>query len=173
MAEETKFTGTGYYEYPTGGEYKGEFVNGMQDGFGIMTFKNHDLYEGDWKEGKMDGYGEYYHYDEKKDRFVANYKGQFKHGVREGVGRMEYANRNIYEGQWQNNMRTGNGACWLTNGDCFHGLWRFDEMLRGVFYKANGDRYDGEFKNGKPLNGIILFPEERGKISEYKDGVQQ
>ena len=95
MAEGTKFSGKGYYEYSTGGEYEGEFVDGRQDGFGTMTFPNHDFYEGDWKNGKMEGYGEYHHYEPSKDRFGAIYKGQFKNGVREGVGRMTYANRNI------------------------------------------------------------------------------
>lgn len=195
MAEGTKFSGKGYYEYSTGGEYEGEFVDGRQDGFGTMTFPNHDFYEGDWKNGKMEGYGEYHHYEPSIDRFGAIYKGQFKNGVREGVGRMTYANRNIYEGQWQNNLRTGMGVCWFTNGDCYHGLWQFDNMLRGVYHKANGDKYDGEFKdgkfdgygkyywadgrwfegtfkNGKLWAGIILYPKSRGKISEYKDGVQ-
>ena len=40
MAEGTKFSGKGYYEYSTGGEYEGEFVDGRQDGFGTMTFPN-------------------------------------------------------------------------------------------------------------------------------------
>ena len=28
MADNTKFSGKGYYEYPSGGEYEGEFVDG-------------------------------------------------------------------------------------------------------------------------------------------------
>ena len=47
MAEDIKFSGKGYYEYPTGGEYEGEFVDGKQDYFCTHTFSIHDFYEGD------------------------------------------------------------------------------------------------------------------------------
>ena len=49
------FTGNGYYIYPNGNEYEGEFVNGVPEGKGIMRFANNDRYEGDWKEGGNDG----------------------------------------------------------------------------------------------------------------------
>lgn len=193
MEEKQKFTGKAIHTFGDGSEYSGEFVNGKQEGYGIMTFANRDKYDGDWMNGLMDGQGKYYFYDNEKKTYNASYKGQFVKGCREGVGRMEYNNRDVYEGQWQNNFRTGNGVCWYANGDCYHGLWRFDKKLRGVFHKENGEKYDGEFvdgriegygkyywldgkwyegtfKDGKLHNGIVISPD--GKISEYVNGIQ-
>jgi 1-phosphatidylinositol-4-phosphate 5-kinase len=99
----------------------------------------------------------------------------------------------VYNGQWQNDYRTGNGICYFANGDVFQGLWKYDQMIRGLYRKANGEMYDGELKdgyfdgygkyywpNGKWFEGIfvqnklskgMLYTMD-GKISEFKDGEQ-
>ena len=191
MDKNSNYTGKADFTFQDGSTYSGEWVDGKQEGHGLMIFSNGDRYEGDWKCGRMHGIGEYHFYNKEKQRFSAVYRGQFVDGCREGRGKMKYANRDIYEGTWQNNQRTGNGVMWFANGDCFCGLWKFDHMLRGVYSKYDSDKYDGEikngqfdvygkyywksgkwfevtFQNGKPHNGILISPE--GKMAEYKDG---
>ncbi|MCM1219959.1 MAG: hypothetical protein NC548_36265 [Lachnospiraceae bacterium] len=192
MVEERKFTGYGTCLF-SNGEYTGEIVDGIRQGYGVMNFSNYDSYDGDWDSGKMHGKGTYKFWDKKKDRFATVYTGQFNHGVREGAGRMEYANHDVYQGTWQNDHRTGDGICWFADGSVFHGIWKFDKMIRGVLRKADGQIYDGELKNGqfngygklfwpsgnwfegifaenKPFKGMMFSPD--GKISEFKEGVQ-
>ena len=175
------------------GEYTGEVVDGLLQGYGEMKFNNYDTYEGDWEAGKMHGFGKYNFWDRKKDRYVAHYEGWFSHGVREGKGKMVYSNRDVYQGYWQNNMRTGNGVCWFADGSIFHGIWKFDKMVRGVYRKKDGLLYDGELKDGKfngygklywpsgkwfeglfvdnkPYKGVLLTPD--GKMCEFNDGQQ-
>lgn len=192
MAENERFTGFGTCSFAYS-EYTGEIVKGIRQGYGKMRFSNYDTYDGDWDEGKMHGMGLYKFYDGVKDRHTHFYEGQFNHGVREGVGKMTYANHDVYQGVWQNNHRTGTGICWFGSGDIFQGIWKFDQMVRGVFRSPKGEVYDGEMKdnkfngygklfwtNGKWFEGIFLdnkpykgmmFSSD-GKISEFKDGVQ-
>lgn len=192
MTEKKKYTGYGTCKLENG-EYTGEIVDGVRQGYGVMNFVNYDVYDGDWDCGKMHGHGIYQFWDKKRDRIGHIYKGQFNHGVREGIGRMEYANHDIYQGTWQNDHRTGDGICWFADGSVFHGVWKFDKMIRGVFRKVSGELYDGELKDGKyngygklfwpngiwfegifadnkPFKGMMFSLD--GKISEFKDGVQ-
>lgn len=178
--------------FQDGREYEGEIVNDSPQGIGTMRFANNDVYEGEWNVGCMHGKGTYRFYDPNTDRFAGSYCGQFVNNKFEGIGTRIYADKIIYKGSWQNNMRTGNGAIWLTNGSYFYGIWKFDKMIRGVFHLASGDIYDGEmsndkfegfgkyfwnednsffegvFKDGKPYNGIKIFP--NGNIIKYTNG---
>ena len=43
----------------TGGVYKGTFVNGLKDGFGVMKFRADSAYEGQWKSNRFHGKGAY------------------------------------------------------------------------------------------------------------------
>ena len=192
MAEEKKYTGYGTCTFANG-EYTGELVDGVRQGYGVFKFSNYDIYDGDWEAGKMYGKGFYKFYDPIKDKYASKYEGDFNNGMREGKGKMTYANHDVYVGSWQNNQRTGNGICWFGSGDVFQGIWKFNQMVRGVFRKANGEVYDGEIKNGKcngfgklfwsnskwfegifvdgkPYKGMLFTVD--GKISEYKDGEQ-
>lgn len=148
MEENKKFTGNAEFKYPDGSNYQGEWKDGKKSGFGTMAFANYDIYEGDWEDDKMNGVGTYRFWDKKLDKFTSRYVGTFKDGARNGAGRMVYPDRSEYHGMWQNNMRTGEGIRIFANGDCFHGLWKFNKIVRGVLALKNGDKYDGEFKDG-------------------------
>lgn len=54
MAEEKKFTGYGTCTFANG-EYTGELVDGVRQGYGVLRFSNYDMYDGDWEAGKMHG----------------------------------------------------------------------------------------------------------------------
>ena len=190
MEKKQKFTGYGTCKIDNG-EYTGEIVEGIRQGYGVMTFSNRDIYEGDWDAGKMHGVGRFKFWNKEKGRYTHSYKGQFNHGVREGKGQMEYSNHDVYQGTWQNDYRTGDGVCWFADGSVFHGIWKFDKMVRGVFRKDNGELFDGEIKDGKyhgygklfwpsgnwfegifvdnkPFKGMMFTVD--GKIAEFQDG---
>ena len=60
--------------------YKGSFLDGLRDGYGIGYYSN-GTYEGDWERGKKQGYGKY----------------AFKNG-------------DVYIGQFQDDKIEGNGS---------------------------------------------------------------
>ena len=66
MSKETKQV---HITFPSGNEYKGEWSDDKQNGFGIMTFANLDKYEGGWKDGNMEGFGKYSIYDSAKKKY--------------------------------------------------------------------------------------------------------
>lgn len=192
MFDEKKYTGYGTCKLGNG-EYTGDLVNGVRQGYGVMIFVDRNVYDGDWDGGKMHGIGQYKFWNNEKGQYTHCYKGQFNHGVREGKGRMEYSNHDVYQGTWQNDYRTGDGICWFADGSVFHGLWKFDEMVRGVFRRNNGELYDGEMKGGKyngygklfwpngkwfegifvdnnPFNGMVFSLD--GNITELREGRQ-
>jgi hypothetical protein len=49
--------GKGVYKWPDGGEYYGDYVNNVKEGFGVFRWTNGKIYEGEFKNGKPDGIG--------------------------------------------------------------------------------------------------------------------
>jgi len=85
--------GQGVYSYVSGDIYKGQFLNGMKDGFGIMEFSNNEKYEGYWKQDNFMG--------DKGEYSFANgnrYKGEFLNGKFEGKGELILPNEGKYTG---------------------------------------------------------------------------
>lgn len=74
MAEEKKFTGYATCSFANG-EYTGELVDGVRQGYGVLKFSNYDIYDGDWEAGKMHGKGTYKFYDPIKDKYASKYEG--------------------------------------------------------------------------------------------------
>lgn len=83
MAEGKKYTGYGTCSFANG-EYTGELVDGVRQGYGVFKFSNYDIYDGDWEAGKMHGKGIYKFYDPIKDKYANTYEGDFNNGLREG-----------------------------------------------------------------------------------------
>ncbi len=50
-------SGTGYYDYPDGSRWIGEFKNGVPQGKGICFYASGDRYEGQWANGAPNGTG--------------------------------------------------------------------------------------------------------------------
>lgn len=160
------------YSFPDGREYVGEIQNNLPNGNGTMTFANGDVYEGSWKEGNMEGKGTYRFFDLEKDKFTSEYIGSFHLNKMAGQGQRTFPDKTVYIGTWQNGMRTGNGALWMPDGSYFYGIWKFNQMVRGELRLSSGDIYDGEFVNGF-FNGFgKYFSMEEGTIFEglFKDG---
>ena len=68
------------YKYDNGDLYKGEFINGKRQGFGVCIFANKERYEGIWKNDLMHSIGKYTYNN------GCTYSGDFRNGVAEGIG---------------------------------------------------------------------------------------
>ena len=80
-----KLNGKGKMYYPDK-RYEGEFKinDSIKEGFGIIYYKNGDIYEGEFKNNKLDGIGIYYF--KNGDR----YEGEFKDGRYNGIGTLYF-----------------------------------------------------------------------------------
>lgn len=145
--------------------YKGEFKDGLIEGFGIeesntyrydgyysannkngkgkiVYYETHDVYEGDFKDNSLTGFG-FYTWNNKH-----TYLGEFLNGNMNGKGKYEWPEGGFYEGEYNNNIKEGNG----------------------VFKWPDGKQYTGPFKNGQP-NGIgILLSKNKEMEVEFKSG---
>ena len=165
--------GKGKLVYISGEVYTGNFRKSKFNGKGTMTFPDGSKYVGDWKDDIQHGYGVYTYSD--GDR----YEGYFKKGKLDGQGTMYYIDGSSYAGSWKSNYKDGQGTFTHTNGKEVTGFWLagkftgdesvaaesnavvIEDELRncnsifctdgiGTYTYADGSKWVGEFKEGKP-----------------------
>jgi hypothetical protein len=115
-------------------------------------------------------------YEEGPDKLkIKAYKGEYKYGVRDGNGSIQYENGDTYTGEWSQNVRNGQGTyhyiklgityagLWdkglksgqgsmkLVGGHVIHGYWVNDQLQDtqvSITY-AEGGEYNGAIRQGK------------------------
>lgn len=81
------------------------------------------------------------------------YKGEWKNNKAEGTGTLTYKSGNVYVGEWKNGMATGNGTLTFANGDKYEGEW-LESRAHGkgkLTDKSGKVLFDGEWRNGKKI----------------------
>jgi hypothetical protein len=77
------------------------------------------------------------------------YVGEFINNKRQGIGKMTYKNGAVYEGNWMDDNRQGKGQYTWADGDVFEGDWMYDKKTgKGKYTYANGDVYEGVWVDG-------------------------
>jgi hypothetical protein len=97
------------------------------------------------------------------------YRGELRNGQSAGLGVYEYADnsRNAssgalrYEGEYSGDAASGYGVTYWKNGDNFAGLGSGPNgVSRGVLTFSNGQRYEGEMRNGTRNGlGVVWGPD--------------
>lgn len=130
--------------YNARGLYTGEISRKeqMPHGKGRMDYHLQGRsYEGDWNMGHWHGYGVI------RNAYGDYYKGQVVNDLREGRGRLEYADGRVFEGTFKadeaikGTLTFPDGAKYVgeLNDGKRHGI--------GIYYFADGSRYEGESVN--------------------------
>ena len=150
--------------------YKGEFSNGIYNGKGLFI-KNKASIFGDWENGEINGNVLY----KIEDQF--EYIGNFENNKKNGFGTEKYPDGSNYEGNYINNKKNGLGIYTFPNNEYYEGNFE-DDLYNGqgqYIWGNNGNKYIGEFKNGK-IEGKGTFSYEDGTIfvgnfiEGYKNG---
>jgi hypothetical protein len=85
-----------------------------------------------------------------QDSIGNKYDGYFKNGIREGNGKMYYANGNVHDGIWVNNMKSGKGKYSFASGDEYIGDFKNDLIEgKGIYKWYDGNMYEGQWLTGK------------------------
>ncbi|MBF0252072.1 MAG: hypothetical protein HQL35_15765 [Alphaproteobacteria bacterium] len=157
--------------------WSGECQNGHAQGDGVITY-NTDLgittLSGQFLDGVLEGDGTYETITLENEKPVpAHYKGEFRHGVPDGFGKLEVEGVYTYSGEFLQGRKHGSGN--LQRGD--------ESYLRGIF--RNGEpymvmiddfgspsfRYVGGMSNGKVHGfGVMSIDKELEYEGEFKDG---
>ncbi len=142
----------GNYTFGTGGQFPGDafignFSNDRKECFGNYIFHNDNVYIGDVK--TVPPLEPVY-----KGPNGEEYIGLWMESMRDGSGRMEYANGNVQIGTWRNHKAEGYGYLMLADGGAYNGSFANDvQHGQGLFQYAIGDTYNGSwtigFKHGE------------------------
>ena len=85
------------------------------------------------------------------------YNGQIINGKKNGFGKMNYENGDLYEGNWKDGLREGEGTLINNNGAKYYGIWENDSLKDKIEIEyINGDIYKGNLKEGKK-NGFGIY----------------
>lgn len=118
----------GVYAFSDGGKYSGEWKQSQQHGSGCTVYPNGVTYRGSFVNGKFHGFGVLEMLNA-KDTTGYVYEGEFKAGVRCGMGKLRFLqNDTCYEGEFYDNMRHGKGSETNALGYTYTGLWRQNRM---------------------------------------------
>ena len=168
--------GKGIMYYTNGNKYLGTWRNGNRHGKGKLVIKNQGEYIGAFKNGLVEGYGEFSYNN------GDNYKGYFSNGKYHGSGTYTYTNGKIITGSWhENELINTSETTYLTiasgqstDNQITASSTNFNSKLKdcnrvychncsGNLVYTNGNRYTGEFRNGKP-NGAGKVTQADGTV---------
>ena len=138
--------------------YKGDFINGLYHGKGLLI-KNGTYIFGNWIKGectgnvilKVDGKFEY--------------EGNFKNNKKNGYGVEKYTDGSEYEGNFLDNKKSGKGIYKFSTGEIYEGNFENDLYNGEGKYTWNSEKrkYEGEFKDGI-IQGRGIYTYEDGTI---------
>ncbi|MEM7105951.1 MAG: caspase family protein [Bacteroidota bacterium] len=137
------------------GDLSAQCIQGdCENGQGLFVYESGTRYEGNFKEGKPFGNGICYYAN--GDR----YEGEWNI-FPEGKGTFFYADGRQQYGVWDKNVLVTDLQC--ISGDCKNG--------KGVYEFPNGDKYEGEFVDGKFSGlGILKLADGSKYVGDFEHG---
>ncbi|XP_005747879.1 alsin-like isoform X1 [Pundamilia nyererei] len=168
--------GRGTMKWPDGRLYKGNFKNGLEDGYGNCVIPNKllnktDTYQGQWREGKIHGFGKY------KYASGEVYEGCFCDGQRHGYGMLSSGklarnSSSVFIGQWVHDKKTGYGVYDdITRGEKYMGMW-LDDQRHGsaVVITQHSVYFEGTFRENKMSGpGLLMSDDDTVFHGEFTD----
>ncbi len=141
-----------------GDVYEGLWLNGKQNGFGILFFANGQTYSGSWQNGLQNGYGKLLYLDK------SFYEGHWRDGKQNGFGKHINSYWDIYSGEFENGVYHGQGKITYANGDLLEGHWTKGKIIckgekHAKMTYSDGSVYEGEWR--------ICVPHGEGRIVHF------
>ena len=176
------------------GKYKGNLLDDLKHGNGLMIYKNGYIYEGNWKNDKKEGNGKYI--DIYKNEC---YNGEWVNDLKEGIGKIYYNDESIFEGSFIKGKKEGIGMIIIKDKGYFNLNYTNDnyeekgifisknnrkiniildinnfKIIKGYFVLENGDAYEGEIDiNGnREGKGILNYHNSDSYTGEWKNDMK-
>ena len=144
--------GIGRMAFSSNGFYFGQWSDDEIYGFGTLySDKNEIIYEGFWQKDKFHGLGvlynifiiknnefeiDFHNFNQIEDKWV-RYEGEFNNDLRDGKGRLEFANGDILISEFKLNSIDGEGIfIRKSNGLRIIGVWQQNSLVK-ILQKEN------------------------------------
>jgi hypothetical protein len=136
--------------------YIGYFVNGLEEGEGVIVKKDGSREKVNYKAGKK--------VTSALARVTENeYKPIIIQDVNclsgdciNGSGTYQFPSGNKYTGEFKDRKREGKGVFYFADGDKFDGSWNNNQKASGTYYFNTGAKYAGTYDSqGQEYNGTI------------------
>ncbi|XP_017291063.1 MORN repeat-containing protein 4 isoform X2 [Kryptolebias marmoratus] len=90
------------------------------------------------------------------------YHGEWKEGLRHGLGQLTFSDGTCYTGQFENGLFNGCGVLVFPDGSRYEGEFVQGKFQgAGIFTRYDGMRFEGEFKGGcVEGHGVLTFVED-------------
>lgn len=143
--ENDHITRYGTYIDVQGNYYQGELKNGVACGSGVLYMKEKFKYTGNFDNDVQNGIGKEENYE---DNTI--YEGEYKDGIKEGVGKLAFPDGSYYEGEFKGGEMNGKGTLKFPDNREYKGEFKDGKMDgKGVFKWENGNMYKGDYLNGQ------------------------
>ena len=170
--------GKGIYLYPSGAKYVGEFEDGEIHGIGVCYYTDGSKYQGEWEHRYPEGRGTKIYADGtertgfwKKGQPVDANGDLVSQAVEEEL-EAGAADTDIQSGCIAGDCENGYGTFGYPNGDRYEGQFangRPDGS--GTFFENDGERYVGAFRAGmRHGNGTVYYPDDNKLTGEWREG---
>jgi antitoxin component YwqK of YwqJK toxin-antitoxin module len=147
-------------------KYDGYMFKNKYHGSGRLYNINGELiYDGEFSKGVFHGIGLYKISNYEYHEYISDYKGNFKYGLFDGVGKEWYKNGCLrYEGNYEAGLYSGYGKLWYDNEQLqYEGKFLAGEMLQPeLIYHDNGC-----IKCRKTGNNLYVYYDKKENIVAY------
>ncbi len=163
--------GYGIYAYHSGDVYAGYFKQDKRHGEGKMTYENGSIYQGNWADDSKNGYGVY------TDENGYEYKGDWSNGeflteeTSQGGGNLEDFNTPSNQSSTPSPQPSQETNVSPTGGSTSAeaSLPNCNKQIchneKGNYTYADGSKYIGDHKNGKPLGQGTMYYQNGDKYT--------
>ncbi len=168
------YNGVGTYQWQNGERYKGSFRNGQMHGNGEYSWPNGHRYDGDWQSGRQHGTGTYYWASGKTQyaewqhgRVLKELPAQHTTNTTTTTASTSTKTTGCMSGDCEN----GQGLYIWQNGERYEGDWRNGKFEgRGSYTWADGSKYSGNWQSGRRNgSGTFYSPNGVAKTGIWKD----
>lgn len=151
------------------GLYEGSFVDGKRDGRGVLTnLDSGYFYAGDWANDQIAGVGEVRELSLMEDGGIpGTYSGPTFRGTPSGAnGLCAYPDGSEYRGEWKSGRKNGMGRFVAANNDVLEGKFVGGLLWSGRWLSHNGNEsYEGYWENNRP-HGFGIRQYANGEVYE-------
>lgn len=148
--------------------YDGHWERDVRQGYGHCVIRGCETYSGHWSNNQFHGTGKYI------DAEGAVYEGEFAYGKKHGVGKQMSSSGGqkggvSYSGEWREGVREGIGDAVFVDGSTYSGSWKNDRQDgEGTFVsgQSGGEKYVGQWRRGRREGAGVLSIAASGVTKE-------